>query len=123
MPDIHIRIIPRSEQRYDTAGDYLEIPDGSWEVRISQMDVKREAAVLLHELYEAIATKLSGVPWGDIDAFDMEHGELNDPGLDPRAPYHRQHMDATDIERLVVEKLGMTWEEYDQAFEGGVDGA
>ena len=119
LPTIRIKIIPHNEQRYDTAGDYWQTKRGNWEVRISEMIPERELAVILHELYEMVATKLDEVDWKDIDYFDKE-GEgkdMADPGASRKAPYHKQHMDATKIEKQVIKNFKMDWQTYDNSFE------
>jgi hypothetical protein len=36
------------------------------------------------------------------------------PGDDPRAPYHKQHVFAENIERLLAAELGVDWSAYDK---------
>lgn len=79
-------------------------------------DWRYEALVLIHELIEMFLTRHHGIKWEWIDAFDMAHPELDDPGADPRAPYHREHLAATRIEKLLALLLGVKWSEYEAAF-------
>jgi hypothetical protein len=37
-----------------------------------------------------------------------------EPGDDPRAPYHKQHVFAENIERLLAAELGVDWSAYDK---------
>lgn len=118
LPKITIRIIPHSLQNYDTAGDYEQLKTG-WLVSVSEMsDWRHEALVMIHELVEMILTKHNGVKWEDIDNFDTTIGrELDDPGNCPKAPYHKEHIAATNIERLLAQLLGVNWAEYDKSFD------
>jgi len=117
IPTIRIKVIPHSEQAYDTPGNYWETKNGNWEVRISQMNPVSELAVLEHELYEMVKTILDGVKWSDIDKFDMGEGkDMDDPGSSPKAPYHAQHMEALKIERQIIKNVKGDWNRYDQGF-------
>jgi hypothetical protein len=60
----------------------------------------------------------AGIPEPDIKAFDEEFeknrvpGNTDEPGHDPRAPYHVEHVIAEEIEMLLAKKLGVNWQEY-----------
>ena len=116
-----VNVIPHDKQAYDTAGNYTELM-GCWCVELSRMDDWRyEACLFIHEFVEMCLTRLDGVEWKDIDAFDMGPGkDSDDPGTMPEAPYHKQHMLATVMERKMCQLLGVDWEEYDKAF-GALD--
>lgn len=113
-----VSMIDHKEQRYNTAGDYLEVGK-SWILNISKTeDWRCSAAVLIHEIVEMFLTKHNGVKWEDIDAFDTGIGkDLADPGLCPAAPYHKEHMIAEEFEREFVVQIGLTWEEYQDALD------
>ena len=104
--------IEHDAQRYVTIGDYWEDDDGL-HVRISRLgDWRYEGLVLVHEVVELLLCKVAGVNISDVDAWDMSHGDLDEPGEDPRAPYHRQHMAADAIERAVAWMMGVDWNDY-----------
>lgn len=72
--------------------------------------------VALHELVEAYLCGAQGVDERDVDAHDAlfetergngEHGEGDEPGDDPRAPYRRQHRFAMLVEHLTARELGL----------------
>jgi len=118
LNDIIITTIPHCRQRYDTAGDYRETGGALWSLTVSEMpDPRMEAALIVHELVEMILTKHRGITWGEIDRFDMGHPELDDPGADPRAPYHLEHLAAEQIEKQMCILLGLPWAEYQAAFD------
>jgi hypothetical protein len=114
--EIRIRFIPQSEQRYDTCGDWFS-KDGTLHIFASEMqDARYQHLVAVHELVEALACNVDGVSQEAVDAFDMGAGAvIEEPGNDPAAPYHKQHMAATAIERLLAEALGVDWTAYDAA--------
>lgn len=114
---IVIEFVPQAFQRYDTCGDFFRDNDGTVHFRISQMDSPiHEQAVLIHELTEFFRCEKDGVTIDQVDAWDMGEGkDLDEPGNDPRAPYHHQHVFATAIERQFIEGMGVSWEEYDAA--------
>lgn len=119
MLDIEIKTIPHSQQRYDTVGDWF-YEHNKWCFRISDMDDWRmELAVAVHELVECSLCRFAGITQVEVDDFDMAYEATRDPnnydepGDDPRAPYHRQHCVATGVERIVVCMLGLNWKEYE----------
>lgn len=122
MLKIRIETIPHDRQRYPTVGDYWDDPDGTLQVRISDVGDRRlELLVALHELIECELCRQRGIAEPDIMAFDLafekeiEAGERDDdeePGDDPRAPYHREHVYATNVERMLAYEMGVNWDEY-----------
>lgn len=114
---IVISFIPQADQRYDTVGDWFRDADDTVHFRISQMgNPIHEQAVLLHEMAEFFRCERDGVSVEQVDAWDMGEGkDLDEPGNDPRAPYHLQHVFATAIERAFIEGMGIEWGAYDAA--------
>ena len=123
MLDIHIKIIPHSEHRYPTLGDYWRDTDGKQEMRISEMGNNDYAFLIaLHELIEWYITEKRGIKEEDIKAFDEAfekerlnglHAEKEEAGFDSRAPYVQEHTFATNIEKMIAQELGVDWEKYD----------
>src|ERR1035437_6759679 len=119
LPTTLINVIPHKLQKYDTAGDYEE-SEGVWVTSISEMeDWRYEALVALHEFVEMVLTKNNGVDWALIDDFDKTGDGKNhpDPGMLKSAPYHNEHMLATQLEKKFAKMLGVDFEEYDNSFE------
>jgi hypothetical protein len=117
---INIESIPHNQHRYDTIGDYWRDAAGTLQIRVSQCaDSRDELLIALHELVEAILTEHRGIAEPDIKAFDEavpdDSPYANDPGHDPKAPYHREHVFAECIERLMAAELGRNWQDYDAA--------
>lgn len=111
--------VPHDDQRYETCGDYIE-GHGVTTFRISDMaNEDSEALVLIHELIEYILCKKRGVSMEAIDKFDIEfernrpEGNEDEPGHDPRAPYHKEHVFAEKVERLLAAELGVNWDDHD----------
>jgi hypothetical protein len=127
LPEINIKTIPHSSQRYDTAGDYFERRifwnrNEVLEVRVSEMNPDYEFMVTIHELIELYLVKQKGIKIEDIDKFDMktvfevDPKNQEDPGASKLAPYHKEHMFATKIEKLLCKELGVDWKTYDDSF-------
>lgn len=116
---IVIETIPQDHQRYPTCGDYWKDPDGTLQVRVSAMgNSDYEWLVAVHELIEQKLTEKAGITNEQIDAFDMGIGaDLDEPGEDDRAPYHKQHMTAYGIEIVLSAELGVSWSAYADAVE------
>ena len=125
---IDFRVIPSSEQRYSTSGDYWQDADGVWQFRVSRMgNLFYEVLVLIHELTEWAMCQVLGIQEPDIKAFDEkfeaerergEHSASAEPGDDPRAPYRYQHQCATKVERLAAKFFKVNWGAYNRSVEG-----
>ncbi len=116
---IVIEAIDHAKQRYPTAGDYWREKDGTLHVVVSKMaDQRYELLVAIHELVEMSLVDQRGISHKAIDEFDMGIGkDLAEPGDDPRAPYHAEHMVASEIERRMAAELGVDWDKYAKAIE------
>lgn len=126
MPDllpVAIETIAPADHRYSTAGDYW-LEDGKLVIKVSAMsDPRYSFLVALHELVEASLVRARGIPIEAIDDFDVAYeakrkdGDNSEPGDSPAAPYHREHVFATKIEKLMAKELGVDWKTYDAAVE------
>ncbi len=116
-PDLVVRlcVVPENQQRYDTAGDWLW-NGATLEIRMSREVVEEDpryaTLLFVHELVEALLCRSTGVSGAQVDAFDMAHQEASEPGDDPAAPYHTQHLAAQAAECALAEHLGVNWDEY-----------
>jgi hypothetical protein len=122
-----VSTIAQDEHRYPTVGDYWDAEDGTLEVRVTDLGDRRyEFLIALHELIERELCRTRGIAEPVIMAFDVAYEEarergdpdvLEEPGDDPRAPYHREHVFATNIERMLAAELGVSWDRYEEALE------
>lgn len=124
ITDIHVNFKPQAEQRYKTLGDWqiktlLNTIEGTHRtvlyITITQMpDQRYQWPLAVHELVEALLCHVDEISTEEVDAWDI-HGEgrhLDEPGDDPKAPYHVQHMAAGDLEIQMAQLLGFTAGEY-----------
>ena len=116
-----IKTILHKEQFYPTIGDWGFMPDGNLIIKVSDMsNPDYEFLVGLHELVEAYLCKKAGIDQQDVTNFDIafecnrKEGNVDEPGNDPQAPYHQQHIYATIVEKDMARALGVNWEEYDK---------
>ena len=120
--NVEIRVIPHPDQRYDTAGDWWWEGD-TLHIRVSQFPespakARYEFLVAIHEYVEAMLCKFQGVSEADVDAWDLGPGAaMEDPGNDPRAPYHQQHKEGLLIEKLMAQALKLRWDTYEKQFD------
>lgn len=127
-PDIIVETVPHGQQRYPSVGDFLTDETGTLGVYVSKMaDWRYVRLVAIHEIVEASLCRADGVAEADIDQFDMQfeadrllgHHPLDaEPGDDPRAPYRRQHLMATAIEKMLAAAMGVDWKAYEDAVNG-----
>jgi hypothetical protein len=118
-----IRVVPHHKQRYETVGDW--IPGEPVKICVSKMKDERYIfLVAIHELIEYELCRMKGISDEQVLEFDSMFEQersvglqraSSEPGDDPRAPYKKEHAFATDIERLVAQKLGVRWSDYEEA--------
>ena len=122
---IVIRIVPQSWMRpqyRDGYGDYWVDEKGTLQIAIRQYDNPDFAfGCAIHELIEAWRCYKKGITLESIERWDDDHADVDDPGRMPDAPYHFEHMQSMDIERLMCLQDGYSYDVYDDAkpIEGG----
>jgi hypothetical protein len=114
---IIIQFIDHKDQRYPTVGDYYESGEiGTVHLMVSKMkDPRYELLVAIHELVEMTLCADAHVSIKEIDAFDMGPGKDSDePGLESKSPYRRQHLIATSIEMQLAAEMNVDWKKYEE---------
>lgn len=123
---VAIVTLKHEEQRYPTVGDWFYHVNGD-ELKItifvSEMsDVRYVFLVAMHELYECFACYLAGISEEIVTKFDVEfeeerkagrHKLFAEPGDSENAPYHIQHVRATDHEKQMSLDFGVDWTTYE----------
>lgn len=135
MFDINVKVIPHSEQRYETVGDwwftglmiagkFIAHDLTSLEIRVSAMaNPDYEFLVAFHEQAEAMLCLKRGIKEEDVSTFDKLYeksrpeGDISEPGDNYLAPYRKEHFFATTVERLMAAELNIDWSEYDKAIQ------
>jgi len=122
-PAFVIRVVSHKKQRYETVGDW--IPGQPVRICVSKMKDERYVfLVALHELIEYELCRMKGICDKEIVRFDKGfeaerriglHSAHAEPGDDPRAPYRREHVFATMVERLVAQRLAVRWSDYEKS--------
>lgn len=115
--------VPHRKQRYETVGDW--IPGNPVKIHVSRMKDERYVfLVALHEMIEYELCRMNGITDRKVVEFDMNfererkarmHSLEAEPGDDPRAPYRDEHGFATMVERMVAQKMGVSWSAYEKA--------
>jgi hypothetical protein len=106
--NIRIEFVPKSEQRYDTLGDWMESKSEVL-LRISTVgSIEEQFLVALHELVEWRLCATRGIFQKTVDDFDFSYQGDGEPGDDPAAPYRVEHRFAMLIEHLTAHELGLT---------------
>jgi hypothetical protein len=122
---IIIETIDHKKQRYPTVGDWIVEADGTRHIYVSDMGNDDYAFLVgLHEMIEQRLCEKRGITQESVDSFDKKfegdrakgkHGEDDEPGDDPKAPYRREHFFATNIEALMCDQLGVNFQVYEAA--------
>jgi len=113
---IEIKTVDPSAMRYPTAGDWEWLPDGALMLKVPEYG-GRDVSVLLvalHEMVEAFLCKRDGITDEQVTKFDTDNPKLEEPGDDPGAPYHRQHVIAMALEREAALATSTDWETHDK---------
>lgn len=114
--DIIISTQPMAQMRYDTLGDYSDpkkIGDAYFhEILVADThQLNYNFLIGLHELVESWLCFQRKIKDKDITGFDTSH-PVEDPGRLKSAPYHKEHMFAEKIEKLMCKELGIKWMKY-----------
>lgn len=110
MRNIKVEFV--KEMRYATAGDYF-IKDGETVIQVyDQGDDEHNFLIFIHEAIEQFLTERAGIKEEDILKYD-EQSKDEEPGDNPEAPYHIQHIQATIVEKLLAKYLNLAWSKYD----------
>lgn len=119
MLNIKIHTIPHMTHRYNTCGDYwVDISEKTFHIRVSDMkNWKYEFLVAIHEMIEQALTLDRGIKEEAITKFDIDHPELIEPGNSPEAPYNKEHLFATHVEKQLADELGVDWKEYEKTID------
>lgn len=117
---VNIETIPHEKQRYNTVGDWWFEPDGTLQIRVSEMKyLDHEHFIAVHEYVEALLCKHSGVSEESVTKFDMDYEkrrtnfDTDEPGDSIWAPYRREHCFATAVERMLCAAMNHSWEFYE----------
>lgn len=131
---VDLKVIPGSQQRYATVGDWW-FDENAWHFRISEQPDRRYVWLLfVHEFTEAALCRLMKVDQREVDAFDTAYEErrkgsavaipgktnpvlFDEPGDDPASPYHYEHVVATWAEHLAAIVLFVRWKTYNETIE------
>jgi len=113
---IEIETVPHGLQRHATAGDWQWVKD-TLRIHVSALADRRHSMLIaFHELVEALLCEAHGVPSEAVDAWDIGPGQdMDEPGDDPGAPYHKEHVAAGMIERQLAHEFGVDWGAYEHA--------
>lgn len=116
--NITITTIPHKDQLYETTGNWWFDDDMNLIIQISDMgNVQSEFLIAVHEAIEAMICLDRGIFEEEVSEFDIAHPELEDPGDDSRAPYHKEHNVAVAIEMLLCDQFDMDWNDHNKRSE------
>ncbi len=115
--------VPDNQQPYKTPGSYFWNEKGQLVIKVSEMNNwKYSYLVAIHEIVESQLCIEHGIPLTAIDSFDRQWhyipgSSIEEPGADPRAPYHKEHMKSLEIEENMCKALGEQWIPYNKKME------
>ena len=121
--NITIKTIPKSEMRFDDAGDWFFDDSGNLQIRVADMgNWKYEFLVADHELHEALLCFDRDITTQQADDFDKQFEKENKDkrlhaGDDINCPYKEEHFTAGIIERIMSGELDINWQIYDDFLE------
>lgn len=127
---IDAEVIPHSAQRYPTVGDWQwqdiyddlqDIYDNLFkknqkvvgqklQINISDTgNADSNFLIMVHEIIEAYLCRKNGVKESDVDKWDMDHLDSDDPGSIEGCPYLSEHTVATSIEIMLAYSQNIGW--------------
>lgn len=123
---IKIDVIPHTDQRYDTCGDWIFNQNGDLVICVSETgNADYNFLIGLHELVEAYLCKKRGIKEEDVSAYDKQFEAMRaayplvlgtqEPGDQPTAPYQAEHRTASAVEGILCREIGIDLQAYDEA--------
>ena len=112
MKPILVKVIPHRRQRLKN-GDVADYVEMSKKTVIATSDMGNDDfnfLIQLHEFVELFLITKAGIAIKTIDDWDCKHPDAM--GDDPKAPYHKQHCQADQIERFAAKVIGISWTDY-----------
>lgn len=112
-----IQTIPHNWQAYPTVGNWNFGTNGELLVLVSDLhNPDYHFLIGMHEAIEAWLCRNRGISESSVTKFDCsKYGlKLDDPGSDKKAPYHKEHMFALKIEKMLSKEIGLDWDEYEK---------
>lgn len=111
---MRIKIDTELVLRYSSIGDWF--PDGGGTDRIEVQEMGNriyEFLIAIHELVESELCRMNGVTSEQVDEWDIHTFKGDgEPGDDPLCPYHKEHVFASKVERMVANEMGVDWNSY-----------
>jgi hypothetical protein len=107
---IIIETKPLSKMRTKTLGDWYRDARGNLHIDVAaghKQGIKAEVSVAIHELIEVLLCEERGMGDEEVTAWDVSHPDTDDPGMVKGAPYRKEHIAATAVEREAVRRLGL----------------
>lgn len=117
--NIIVETVPHSSQRYSTCGDWQFTGPNDVLVSVSDMkNWKYELLVAFHEIIEVYLCRDRKISQKEVDEFDKDFEERrmddSEPGNSEYAPYHKEHVFATKLEKMFAKELKVDWKKYDK---------
>lgn len=117
---ITLEVIPHSQQRYNTCGDWQFDEEGNLNIKVS--DTQNTFMNFLlgrHEMDEAMLCLRYGVTTKQVDDYDFVHPEAGSDSFSDNldAPYAEYHNDALAAEWVMARLLGVSWKSYNDTIE------
>jgi len=107
-----IQTIRHKDQVYETFGDY-RIQKGILNLFISRFEnPDYEFLIAVHEFIESYLILKKGIKIKDIDKFDKENIDHEDPGCLKSSPYHTEHILSMKIEKILAKHMEIDWDKY-----------
>jgi hypothetical protein len=119
--NVQINIVPPSEMRYATVGDWQHhVKNGKQTLVITVADTGDSGSnmlVAIHELVEATLCDQNGVTEAQVDKWDKDHADADEPGEVKGAPYFAEHHIATSVEMMLAPHYDLNWAEHERHVE------
>ena len=103
--------IPRNNQ----VGDYYRQSKTDCFVIKNTGNYDYNRLIFLHEFIEQWLTERDGICEPEINAFDAAHADADEPAMLTDSPYRSQHIFAELVERLVADKIGIDFTQYEES--------
>ncbi|MGC1582524.1 MAG: hypothetical protein WA766_13640 [Candidatus Acidiferrales bacterium] len=115
---IHIQVVPISQMRYRTVGDWYYPNLNSKDILVIRIadtgDPRWNYLLIRHEINEAMMCAVTGISQAEVDTFDMKWDDADgEAGASNQAPYVVAHMLAYADEINTANAQAIDWNKYE----------
>jgi hypothetical protein len=111
--NFHGQTMPKAMIRAGQIGDWRHGLNSVVAYSAEIGDERSEFLIAMHELVEGYLCREANITDFEVTEFDLAHPKADEPGDLRAAPYHKQHVVAMKVEKILGKALGVKWRDHE----------